>query len=130
MLVIDSDPQGNASTALDIDHSTEVPSIYDVIIDDMDIADTIAYCPEFETLAVVPATIDLAGAEIELVSRVAREQRLSVALDAYLQKREEEGSRVDYVFIDCPPSLGPVSYTHLTLPTIHVECRSRWSPYH
>lgn len=106
VLVIDSDPQGNASTALDIDHSTEVPSIYDVIIDDMDIADTIAYCPEFETLAVVPATIDLAGAEIELVSRVAREQRLSVALDAYLQKREEEGSRVDYVFIDCPPSLG------------------------
>ena len=72
----------------------------------MNIADTIAYCPEFETLAVVPATIDLAGAEIELVSRVAREQRLSVALDAYLQKREEEGSRVDYVFIDCPPSLG------------------------
>lgn len=106
VLVIDSDPQGNASTALDIDHSTEVPSIYDVIIDDMNIADTIAYCPEFETLAVVPATIDLAGAEIELVSRVAREQRLSVALDAYLQKREEEGSRVDYVFIDCPPSLG------------------------
>ena len=106
VLVIDSDPQGNASTALDIDHSTEVPSIYDVIIDDMDIADTIAYCPEFETLAVVPATIDLAGAEIELVSRVAREQRLSVALDTYLQKREEEGSRVDYVFIDCPPSLG------------------------
>ena len=106
VLVIDSDPQGNASTALNIEHSTDVPSIYDVIIDDMYMADTVAYCPDFETLAVVPATIDLAGAEIELVSKVAREQRLSGALQKYLKKREDEGSRVDYVFIDCPPSLG------------------------
>lgn len=106
VLVIDIDPQGNASTALGIEHSTEVNSIYDVLIEDLPIAEAVAQCPDIETLACVPATIDLAGAEIELVSLVAREQRLARALHAYLKEREEAGERVDYVIIDCPPSLG------------------------
>ena len=106
VLVIDIDPQGNASTALGIDHSTDVASIYDVIIEDAPIVDTVAACPDLDHLLCVPATIDLAGAEIELVSLVAREQRLAGALKEYLELRESQGTRVDYVFIDCPPSLG------------------------
>ncbi|MCZ0950855.1 AAA family ATPase, partial [Pseudomonas syringae pv. tomato] len=62
--------------------------------------------PEFETLYCMPATIHRAGAEIELVSLVAREQRLSRALAEYLADTEQAGERFDYVFIDCPPSLG------------------------
>ncbi|QZQ55490.1 ParA family protein [Curtobacterium sp. TC1] len=103
VLVIDLDPQGNASTALGVDHQAEVASIYDVIVDEAAMADTVQRSPESDTLWCVPATIHLAGAEIELVSLVAREQRLRTALDLYLQSLEEP---YHYVFIDCPPSLG------------------------
>lgn len=103
VLVIDLDPQGNASTALGVDHQAEVASIYDVIVDEAPIADTVQRSPESETLWCVPATIHLAGAEIELVSLVAREQRLRTALDQYLGSLDEP---YHYVFIDCPPSLG------------------------
>ncbi|MGP9782705.1 ParA family protein [Glutamicibacter sp. AOP12-B1-11] len=107
VLVIDIDPQGNASTALGIEHHSEVDSIYDVLINDLPLADVIATCPELPTLEVAPATIHLAGAEIELVSLVAREQRLQRALDDYARTRQRKGlPRLDYVFIDCPPSLG------------------------
>lgn len=106
VLVIDNDPQGNASTALGVDHSTDVDSIYDVLLDEMPMRDAVTPCPDIENLLVVPATIDLAGAEIELVSIHAREFRLQRALEAYLSERYEAGKRVDYVFIDCPPSLG------------------------
>lgn len=107
VLVIDIDPQGNASTALGVPHSAETDSIYDVMIDDLSMADVVADSPDVDRLSVVPATIHLAGAEIELVSLVAREQRLQRAFDEYVKHREEQGQdRLDYVFIDCPPSLG------------------------
>jgi chromosome partitioning protein len=101
VLVIDLDPQGNASTALGVEHRSETRSVYDVIINDAPMRDVVQKSPEFEGLWCVPATIHLAGAEIELVSLVAREQRLRGALDTYLSEQT-----FHYVFIDCPPSLG------------------------
>ena len=68
MLVIDLDPQGNASTALGVEHRSETPSVYDVIINDVPMAEVVQSSPDFETLDCIPATIHLAGAEIELVS--------------------------------------------------------------
>ncbi|MFC4224391.1 ParA family protein [Lysinibacter cavernae] len=103
VLVIDLDPQGNASTALGAEHREETPSVYDVIVGDKAMADVVQKSPEFDTLFCVPATIHLAGAEIELVSLVAREQRLRRALDIFLDAQEIP---FHYVFIDCPPSLG------------------------
>ncbi|PRY58744.1 chromosome segregation ATPase [Knoellia remsis] len=106
VLVIDLDPQGNASTALGIEHHSEVPSIYDVLVDGDPLSTVVQPCPDIEGLFCAPATIDLAGAEIELVSLVARETRLKKAITAYTQELAEQGSTLDYVFIDCPPSLG------------------------
>ena len=107
VLVIDIDPQGNASTALGIEHHADVDSIYDVLINDVPLEDVVAPCPDIGNLICAPATIHLAGAEIELVSLVAREQRLRRAIDVYAKTREKNGEqRLDYIFIDCPPSLG------------------------
>jgi chromosome partitioning protein len=108
VLVIDLDPQGNASTALGIEHHADTPSVYDVVVGDTPMADVVQQSPEFEGLFCVPATIHLAGAEIELVSLVAREQRLRTALDALLKaaRADATSSPFHYVFIDCPPSLG------------------------
>lgn len=107
VLLIDTDPQGNASTALNIEHHAEVPSIYDVLVDGMPISEAMQPCPDVDNLWCVPATIDLAGAEIELVSLVARESRLTKALAAWFAERASAGEeRIDYVLIDCPPSLG------------------------
>ncbi|WGD37339.1 AAA family ATPase [Lysinibacter sp. HNR] len=103
VLVIDLDPQGNASTALGAVHREETPSVYDVIIGDKPIGEVIQKSSQVENLYCVPATIHLAGAEIELVSLVAREQRLRRALDIFLENQDQ---KFHYVFIDCPPSLG------------------------
>jgi chromosome partitioning protein len=105
VLVVDIDPQGNASTALGIDHHAEVPSIYDVLVDGLPLAQVVQACSDIPGLWCAPATIDLAGAEIELVSLVARETRLQKAITAYLADVDRE-ARPDYVLIDCPPSLG------------------------
>ena len=107
VLVIDIDPQGNASTALGIDHHADVPSIYDVLLDGKAVVDVVQECVDVPNLWCIPATIDLAGAEIELVSVVARETRMQRALSTYLTEMEARGERrLDYVLIDCPPSLG------------------------
>jgi chromosome partitioning protein len=98
VLVIDLDPQGNASTAFSIDHHAGTPSLYDVLIGGKPLAEVAVDVPALPGLSCCPATIDLAGAEVELVPVVARELRLRRAL------AEVDG--VDYVLIDCPPSLG------------------------
>jgi chromosome partitioning protein len=100
VLVIDLDPQGNASTALDVDHHSGIVSIYDVLVDGQPLAGVVRPVAGIPQLYCAPATIDLAGAEIELVPLVARESRLVRALAGF------DSSGLDYIFIDCPPSLG------------------------
>jgi chromosome partitioning protein len=103
VLVVDLDPQGNASTALGVEHHVGTPDVYAVLVGGRPIAEVVQPADGVPGLWCVPATIDLAGAEIELVSMVARESRLQRAIQAYVQA---EGADLDYVLVDCPPSLG------------------------
>ncbi len=120
VLVVDLDPQGNASTALGVDHRPGTPGTYDVLIGGQPIADLVVVSPEAPMLKVLPATVDLAGAEIELVSVVARENRLLRSVKAYLKDQP-----TDYVFFDCPPSLGLLTLNALVAANeilIPIQC--------
>ena len=127
VLLIDLDPQGNASTGVGFDQSKDRNDIYDVLHDSSKILDAI-YKTDIPKLKLVPSTLDLSGAEIELARQEEREIRLKNAIEKIKEK-------FDFILIDCPPALGiltvnaftaansiivpmPVSYTHLTLPTI------------
>jgi chromosome partitioning protein len=118
VLVLDLDPQGNASTALGIPHGdARKPSSADVLIEGVKIADCVKKNPELPTLDVVCSTIDLAAAELKLVVAEDKEFIVKNALLEFLTASEARGDRYDYVFIDCPPSMGVLVVNALTAAT-------------
>jgi chromosome partitioning protein len=100
VLVVDLDPQGNASTALDVDHHVGIESVYNALVEERPMSEIVTEVDGMPGLYCAPATIDLAGAEIELVPLVAREARLLRSIE------QLDMTKFDYVLIDCPPSLG------------------------
>ena len=116
VILIDADPQGNASSGLGLEKDMET-SLYDVLINDANIEDTLINT-SIKTLKVCPSNMDLAGAEVELVSEMSRERRLKEKLD-------EIKDNYDFVIIDCPPSLGLITLNAFTASDsvlIPVQC--------
>lgn len=109
VLLIDIDPQGNATSGVGVDKGLLDHCIYSLIIGDAKTEDVIVET-EFKNLSIIPATIQLAGAEIELVTAISREEKLKSALE----KVEED---YDFILIDCPPSLGILTLNALTAAT-------------
>lgn len=105
VLLIDTDPQGNATSGLGIEKNLSY-SVYDVIVNEVDIDKTIQKT-NVKNLSICPSNINLAGAEVELVSMISREQRLKEKLDLIKDQ-------YDYIFIDCPPSLGLITLNTFT----------------
>lgn len=106
VLIIDIDPQGNATSGVGVEKASVDQDIYNVLIDEVPIAETI-HQTDTKNLDIVPATLQLAGAEMELTSMIARETRLKDALEAIK-------NQYDFIFIDCPPSLGQLSINAFT----------------
>lgn len=116
VLLIDTDPQGNATSGLGIEKDVKF-SVYDVIINDVEIENTVVQSM-VKNLDVCPSNINLAGAEVELVSMMSREQRLKEKIDSQKDK-------YDYIIIDCPPSLGLITLNAFTASDsvlIPVQC--------
>jgi chromosome partitioning protein len=117
VLLVDLDPQGNTSSGLSIDRGSIEVSTYEVLIDEVPIDEAIEPT-SVRDLYVVPATIELAGAEIELVSMFSREKRLALALKPVV-------SEYDFILIDCPPSLGLLTINGLAAAdevSIPIQC--------
>ena len=107
VLLIDLDPQGNSTSGLGIDQRNVQTGTYDVLMGEGALVDAII-ATQFDGLSLLPANMDLAGAEVELVSELGRELRLQQAFSSY------QGESFDYVFIDCPPALGLLTVNALT----------------
>ncbi|MDR0950490.1 MAG: AAA family ATPase [Candidatus Ancillula sp.] len=113
VLVIDMDPQGNASTALGIEHGmARTPSTYNAMVQDAPLIECIKKCPDFDTLDVVCATIDLASADLKMATEIGKEFKMKTLLQDLLRQRH-----YDYIFFDCPPSMGILVMNALTAAT-------------
>ena len=116
VLLIDADPQGNATSGVGVDKEVE-NSVYDVLVNDVEVKETLCKTV-VKNLMICPSNISLAGAEVELVSMMSREQRLK-------EKLEDIKEEFDYIIIDCPPSLGLITLNSLTASDsvlIPVQC--------